>query len=439
MELLTNSIEMKYLNRLFLLSFLCIYTLSTAQDKFNPWAFGIGINAVNNPTTGDNDSETGLNPFMGRYSTWNMEAAAIRVTAARYLDAGFVFEIVGSRNTIDENYPITGKEFTYLSIDGMFKLNLSNAKKPVNRINPYVGVGGGYTWVDDIGAGTLNGTAGINFWISERFGINIQTTLKKAFKEYGTTHFQHSGGLVYRLGEKRIKDKDGDGIVDKWDKCPEVRGLAEFNGCPDNDGDGIQDKLDDCPNRAGLKIFNGCPDTDRDGIQDKDDLCPEVPGILANKGCPIPDSDQDGVLDNVDKCPNVAGSLDNFGCPIEEIISQQDEEKINYFARTLLFEYGKTTLRSSDKASLNEVVGIMNAYPFSKFSIEGHTDNSSGQTHNLRLSLNRAKAVKNYLVSRGIDPDRLSAQGFGEGRPIAPNSTKEGRRKNRRVEIVLRN
>ena len=431
---------MNHLKSLFLLSFLFIYNSSTAQDKFNPWAFGIGINAVNNPTTGKNDETTGLNLQMGRYATWNMEAAALRITAARYLDKGFIFELVGSRNTIDENFPITGKEFDYLSLDGMFKLNLSKADKPVNKINPYVGIGAGYTWVDKIGAGTINGTAGINFWVHDNIAINLQSTLKKAFKEYGVTHYQHSAGVVYRFtGKPRDRDKDDDGIDDKWDICPEVAGLAEFNGCPDNDGDGVQDKVDDCPNIAGLKIFNGCPDTDGDGIQDKNDVCPEVPGILANQGCPIPDSDQDGVLDDVDQCPNVVGTVANFGCPEDEKITQQDEEKINYFARTLLFEYGRTTLRASDRASLDEVVTIMNAYPFAKFSIEGHTDNSSGQSLNLRLSLNRAKTVKNYLVSQGVDPDRLSAQGFGEGRPIDSNATKAGRTNNRRVEIVLRN
>ncbi len=429
---------MNYIKGLFLLFFLFTYTISTAQDKFNPWAFGIGINAVHNPTTGGDDKDTGLNPLTGRYSTWNMEAAALRITAARYLDGGFIFELVGSRNTIDENYPITGKEFDYLSLDGMFKLNLSKANKEVNKVNPYVGIGAGYTWVEKIGAATLNGTGGINFWISNRLGINIQSTLKLAFKDYGTTHFQHSAGLVYRTGGNP-KDSDGDGVIDRKDKCPAVKGSAKFNGCPDNDGDGIEDRYDACPNLAGLELFNGCPDTDGDGIQDKDDECPRIIGILANKGCPVPDSDRDGVLDDIDQCPNVVGTVANFGCPEEEKITQQDEEKINYFAKTLLFQYGKSALRSSDEASLDEIVGIMNAYPFSKFSIEGHSDNSSSNSHNMRLSLSRAKAVKNYLVSQGIDPDRVSAQGFGEGRPIADNSTKEGRTKNRRVEIVLMN
>jgi hypothetical protein len=71
---------------------------------------------------------------------------------------------------------------------------------------------------------------------------------------------------VFKFGGK---DTDGDGIYDKDDACPEVAGLAQFNGCPDTDGDGIQDSEDACPEVAGLAAFNGCPDTDGDGIADK--------------------------------------------------------------------------------------------------------------------------------------------------------------------------
>jgi outer membrane protein OmpA-like peptidoglycan-associated protein len=108
-------------------------------------------------------------------------------------------------------------------------------------------------------------------------------------------------------------DTDGDGIEDRTDACPFDAGLAEFNGCPDKDGDGIQDSADECPEVAGLEAFNGCPDTDEDGIQDSEDICPEVPGLADFKGCP--DTDGDGIEDSLDECVETAGTVEFKGCP----------------------------------------------------------------------------------------------------------------------------
>ena len=108
-------------------------------------------------------------------------------------------------------------------------------------------------------------------------------------------------------------DKDGDGIIDMEDDCPEVAGLKELKGCPDRDGDGIADKDDACPDVKGLKEFAGCPDRDGDGVQDSEDACPDVAGDKAHKGCP--DTDGDGVYDNEDKCVTVKGPVANQGCP----------------------------------------------------------------------------------------------------------------------------
>ncbi len=107
-------------------------------------------------------------------------------------------------------------------------------------------------------------------------------------------------------------DRDGDGVVDAMDKCPDIAGT--INGCPDRDGDGVPDDRDVCPDIKGLVRFAGCPDSDGDGISDALDMCPNQPGTYANKGCP--DSDGDGVNDLEDKCPTVPGSIDNFGCPV---------------------------------------------------------------------------------------------------------------------------
>lgn len=117
-------------------------------------------------------------------------------------------------------------------------------------------------------------------------------------------------------GKKELQgcpDRDGDGIIDMEDDCPDQAGTVELRGCPDKDGDGIPDKDDKCPDVKGLKEFNGCPDTDGDGVPDYEDKCPTVAGDKAHAGCP--DTDGDGVYDNVDECPTVAGPKENKGCP----------------------------------------------------------------------------------------------------------------------------
>jgi outer membrane protein OmpA-like peptidoglycan-associated protein len=161
-------------------------------------------------------------------------------------------------------------------------------------------------------------------------------------------HFHSGLNIVvgYKDKKPKISDKDGDGVADLEDACPDEYGLKIFNGCPDRDWDGIADKddncpdepgkvenkgcpwgdrdadsvldnMDTCPDIAGAIENNGCPwkDTDGDGVTDNIDKCQEVAGDPANEGCPWPDTDGDGVLDNVDKCPDVFGPVDNNGCP----------------------------------------------------------------------------------------------------------------------------
>lgn len=108
-------------------------------------------------------------------------------------------------------------------------------------------------------------------------------------------------------------DRDGDKIPDIRDACPDIPGLAEFQGCPDTDLDGITDSLDACPTEAGPKDLDGCPDRDGDKIIDKEDNCPDQPGPPETQGCP--DKDRDGVLDSEDLCPEKPGLPENKGCP----------------------------------------------------------------------------------------------------------------------------
>ncbi len=114
-------------------------------------------------------------------------------------------------------------------------------------------------------------------------------------------------------------DRDGDGIVDSLDKCPDEKGVIEYDGCPipDSDNDGITDDQDDCPTIPGLAKYHGCkpPDKDGDKINDEEDLCPEQPGVARYGGCLTRDTDGDGINDDDDKCPEVKGVAKYAGCP----------------------------------------------------------------------------------------------------------------------------
>jgi len=236
-------------------------------------------------------------------------------------------------------------------------------------------------------------------------------------------------------------DTDGDGIPDRLDSCPTVAGLSQFHGCPDTDGDGIPDPQDSCPTLAGLMQFHGCPDTDGDGIPDPQDSCPTVAGLMQFHGCP--DTDGDGIPDPQDSCPTVAGPASNHGCPIikkEPVkveLNKEEQEVINKVFSNLEFETGKWVIRSSSYKSLDDLVALLKKKPTFKLLIDGHTDNVGSAASNMRLSKNRADAVKTYLVNKGIDPARITAKGYGLTRPIASNKTAEGRQKNRRVEFTI--
>ena len=229
-------------------------------------------------------------------------------------------------------------------------------------------------------------------------------------------------------------DRDSDGVIDKLDECPDQPGLAQFNGCPDRDGDGIPDKLDACPDKVGPKEHHGCPDTDGDGVFDDEDQCVLTPGPVENHGCPWPDRDGDGIPDKDDECPDIFGVPENHGCPKLE---KKELETIKYAFENLEFETGKDAIKSKSFFSLNALADLLKKKANYGLRIEGHTDNVGKDESNLILSQKRADAVKRYLIKRGVDGNKLESFGYGASKPIADNDTKEGRQKNRRVEMKI--
>ncbi len=258
------------------------------------------------------------------------------------------------------------------------------------------------------------------------------TSACKAKGENGTD----IGLITEKMVEALVGDRDGDGIPDDIDQCPDVPedkdGFEDEDGCPDydNDKDGIYDAQDECPNDP----------EDRDGFQDTD-------------GCPDPDNDKDGICDpwvaeqgkqnqyakickGSDQCPNQPETFNGFkdddGCPDEKPV----EIKQKLTLRGVNFKTASAELLEESYYVLEQVYNSLEAYPNVKIEIAGHTDNVGNAQDNLVLSYQRAKSVMDYLIMRGISPDRMVAKGYGKERPVTSNGTAEGRATNRRVEII---
>ena len=450
---------MKQLSRLLVVGLLVLgFNNIQAQDENNPWQISIGVNAIDVYPTNDASAAYPTGTLFSEYFNvndhWNIIPSLSYVSVSKYVGDGFSIGARGSLNRISKLGDVSVDDLSHYAVDGTIKYNLrKNAK-----LDPFIEVGGGYTWVDEIGAGTVNGGLGVNYWFTDFIGVTVQSSYKHAFEDYGVKHFQHMAGVSIRFGGT---DTDGDGIYDKDDACPEVAGLEAFNGCPDSDGDGIEDSKDSCPNQAGPAEMNGCPDSDGDGVADKDDACPNEAGLpalagcpdadgdgvadkdddcpseagpAANGGCPWPDTDGDGVLDKDDQCPDVAGTVANNGCPE---VTEEVQKQLNEYARTILFDTGKASLKTESVSVFVDIIKILNEYPNAKFTVEGHTDSVGSEKLNQQLSEKRANSVRDFLIKEGIAADRLTAVGYGESRPIASNNTRAGRTQNRRVEINL--
>jgi len=254
-------------------------------------------------------------------------------------------------------------------------------------------------------------------------------------------------------------DNDGDQILDGDDTCPnEPEDMDDFedkDGCPDldNDEDGVPDATDRCPiekeDKDGYEDLDGCPelDNDADGYVDTQDKCPMEPedmdGFEDGDGCPEPDNDRDGFLDQDDKCPNEPetrnGIKDDDGCPDKA----KGPVKIVHgkiTAPPVHFATGKDRILKKSFKTLDMVADVFLQNPWvKKVRVEGHTDNRGRAKSNLELSKRRAASVVSGLIERGVDPSRLSSEGYGDAQPVADNKRRKGRAANRRVEFVITN
>jgi outer membrane protein OmpA-like peptidoglycan-associated protein len=345
----------------------------------------------------------------------------------------------------------------------------------------------------------INTPAGVHLTLSGDFCVSPKLDTYRTRWEPGYADYRYSTsvmptyGVQFALGWEGFltaQDDDRDGIKNDEDRCPreseDIDGFEDSDGCPDpdNDGDKLLDKADKCPDKAedadGFSDADGCPepDNDRDGIDDPLDKCPDVAedfdGFEDRDGCPDPDNDKDGVLDSVDHCPNDPEDVDKYedadGCP--DIDNDKDgipdlkdkcpnePEALNGFEDTdgcpdekpkavkepdiprqqilrgLQFKSGSVEMTYGSYVYLDPIAQSLLEFTSVEIEIRAHTDGIGKYETNQRLSQLRAEAVRQYLISKGVEPNRIRAVGFGPSSPIADNRTADGRALNRRIEII---
>ncbi|MFI5221478.1 MAG: OmpA family protein [Bacteroidia bacterium] len=212
-----------------------------------------------------------------------------------------------------------------------------------------------------------------------------------------------------------VMDRDSDGIIDKFDLCPDIPGTVQARGCPDKDWDGIPDFQDSCPNVWGLATFHGCPDTDGDGVPDQLDSCPHNPGPVSKNGCP-----ETKEIQNTNNNAAIPGLLYDMVIP------------------GIQFEPTQSMIPIEAYPLLDYVVSVCKENPTYHLIINGHADQTGSSYKNLILSFNRANSVREYLIKHGVAAERLEACGYGQDQPVDKTETPEGRAKNRRVEFRVK-
>lgn len=421
---------MKNFSFIITILFLLISVDSYSQNMLKKWYISGGVHAVNHPAA------RGFGDGLTKGDYWSFVPPLSQISIATTLNRSFAVDLQASIGEIDNKRLMIDDEFMALVGIGLrYRLANGYILKETSWFDPYLRFGANYHRMpyrglqfdpavydadgnmisgvvdvkDDVlenGAiaandhFALSGGLGINFWIKPKFGLNVELQyvgvpdIKSDYIDF----FQAKAGLAFRFGKS---DRDGDGIYDEDDECPDVPGLTEFGGCPDSDGDGIEDRKDECPLEA-------CPE----GVDTDEYYCVN--------GCKVPKEKPEEVEPEIPVKPDVA-------TPEPKKIELQD---INFnFDKYDLTDTGKQGIKDAAKLILEDG---------GNYFVDGFTDSKGSDEYNMRLSQRRAQTVKDALVKEGVPAERLEVRAFGEQYPKCTNETDEGRACNRRVVVLER-
>ena len=456
-----------------IISLLLFCTNSFSQYNENKWIISASFDAVDLYPTGIK-TDAPYYPQGGIFEDlfnvsdhWNFGGPSVSISKLIY--KGLYF---GTELSINKIKKIEGQDnFDYTFYGG--QVFLKKTFYSTKKARPFLKLGYGISGIDrglfgdtipfsQYFSKTLSPGFGVHFRITNNFGFEISSSFNKAIDFGGITHLRHKAAIYIGIGDR---DRDGDGIINRKDKCPKIPGLPEFNGCPDNDGDGIPDLEDKCPNEPGVKLNNGCPE--KDEALDENNLMSDKNkelqlGVVSstfskNTTNTKEESGNQEVLAENNSMSNknkelqlevVSSALSKNTTNTKQESNNQiskdisnisflinkklDENRIIYFPAGSIKILGKKNL-----VKLRGIIKLITNQKDLKVLLEGHSSDDGDSLSNLELSRDRAIIIKQTLIDLGTDPGRIKIKALGEEEPIFDNKSTNSDRFNRSVLITL--
>ncbi|MNK09388.1 Outer membrane porin F precursor [compost metagenome] len=409
-----------------------------SEKSFRTWSIGahagvLSSNTIFNGATRDYEAAKEAIGYGGYIKKQILPALGIQADflAGKVEGLRSFNSLVGGNPTYNNNTSFETKLEWSAALTAVYNLANININKENAILIPYVKAGAGYLSASaDVTTGsTVNGQPykdgyfipvgagfklGITKGINLDFGYDVNFVKRGDFDGYNTGKFDKfsygHAGLEFALGSK---------------EKPQLQNYSSLANLR------TQTAEESAELRRALSTAE--QNAERDRAQYAKDMG---------------DEDNDGVANKFDKCPGTKSGtvVDGSGCPIKVqreiiketkvVVTEADRKVVDEAIKNLEFDLGKSTIRPTSYATLNKVAELLVAKNFS-LKLAGHTDNTGSMALNLRLSKDRAEAIKAYLVSQGANASRIEATGYGPNQPIASNKTAEGRQKNRRVEFSL--
>ena len=456
-----------------IISLLLFCTNSFSQYNENKWIISASFDAVDLYPTGIK-TDAPYYPQGGIFEDlfnvsdhWNFGGPSVSISKLIY--KGLYF---GTELSINKIKKIEGQDnFDYTFYGG--QVFLKKTFYSTKKARPFLKLGYGISGIDmglfgdtipfsQYFSKTLSPGFGVHFRITNNFGFEISSSFNKAIDFGGITHLRHKAAIYIGIGDR---DRDGDGIINRKDKCPKIPGLPEFNGCPDTDSDGIPDLEDKCPNDPGVKLNNGCPE--KDEALDENNLMSDKNkelqlGVVSstfskNTTNTKEESGNQEVLAENNSMSNknkelqlevVSSALSKNTTNTKQESNNQiskdisnisflinkklDENRIIYFPAGSIKILGKKNL-----VKLRGIIKLITNQKDLKVLLEGHSSDDGDSFSNLELSRDRAIIIKQTLIDLGTDPGRIKIKALGEEEPIFDNKSTNSDRFNRSVLITL--